>query len=67
MRLKPIKDVKTFDGRQHEVDIKQLEKSMKAWGFVDGRMIEGVPAATQIQALTNWKTAYKLQFSAAKE
>jgi hypothetical protein len=67
MRLKPIKDVKTFDGRQHEVDIKQGEKSMTAWGFVDGRMIEGGPAATQVQALTNWKAAYKLEFSASKD
>jgi len=66
MRPKPVKDVKTFDGRQHEVDIKQLEKSFTAWGFVDKRMIQGEPAATQLQALVNWKNAYKLQFSAAK-
>ena len=66
MRPKPVKDVKTFDGRQHEVDIKQLLKSVTAWGFVDGRMIEGEPAATQVQALANWKAAYKQQFSATK-
>ena len=52
MRPKPVKDVKTFDGRQHEVDIKQTQKTVSAWGFVDGRMIEGWNSWDQMGLMT---------------
>jgi hypothetical protein len=65
MRPKPVKDVQTFDGRSHEVDIKLKDKTYTAWGFVDQRIIEGNPAPTQIKALANWKTAYKASLTGA--
>jgi hypothetical protein len=55
--IKPIK-VQTSDRRHHEVDIRQLDKSFTAWGFVDKVMIQGAPAATQHKALSNWKKEY---------
>jgi len=67
MRPKPVKDVKTFDGRSHEVDIKQLQKTFTAWAFVDKRIIEGDPAPTQVKALANWKSAYKVTLTGSAE
>lgn len=61
---KPVRDVKTFDGRLHEVDIRHREKSFTAWAFVDQRMIEGEAAVTQIKALANWKKEYETTFRA---
>jgi hypothetical protein len=63
----PVKDVKTFDGRSHEVDIRQVKKTFTAWAFVDRRMIEGQAAETQVKALANWKAAYKVTVSGAAE
>lgn len=67
MRPKPVKDVTTFDGRSHEVDIKLIQKTFTAWAFVDKRIIEGEPAPTQVKALANWKTAYKVTLTGAAE
>jgi hypothetical protein len=59
MRPKPVKNVETYDGRFHEVDFRQTEKSYVAWAFVDGRLIEGTKAATQLKAIANWKKEYQ--------
>jgi hypothetical protein len=59
---KPVRDVKTFDGRLHEVDIRQAEKSYTAWAFVDRRLIEGDTATTQLKAVANWKKEYESTF-----
>jgi hypothetical protein len=62
---KPVRDVKTFDGRSHEVDIRLVSKSFTAWAFVDQRLIEGEIASTQLKALANWKKEYESQFRPA--
>ena len=59
MRPKPVKNVETYDGRMHEVDFRQTEKSYVAWAFIDGRLIEGPKAATQLKAIANWKKEYQ--------
>lgn len=59
MRPKPVKNVETYDGRTHEVDFRQTEKSYVAWAFVDSRLIEGTKAATQLKAIANWKKEYQ--------
>ncbi len=59
MRPKPVKNVETYDGRMHEVDFRQTEKSYVAWAFVDNRLIEGTKAATQLKAIANWKKEYQ--------
>lgn len=64
MQPKPVKDVKTFDGRQHEVDIRQVDRSFTAWAFVDSQMIQGKQASTLDKAVVNWKKEYQAAFSA---
>ena len=59
---KPVRDVKTFDGRLHEVDIRHMSKSYTAWGFVDRQLIEGETAPTQVKAVANWKKQYESTF-----
>lgn len=61
---KPVRDVQTFDGRIHEVDLRLTSKSYTAWAFVDKRLIEGDAASTQIKAIANWKKEYESTFSA---
>lgn len=63
---KPVPNVKTFDGRVHEVDIRQTAKSFTAWGFVDRRLIEGGTASTLAKALDKWKAEYAEMFGKAK-
>ncbi|MBA4017533.1 MAG: hypothetical protein C0483_10210 [Pirellula sp.] len=67
MRPKPIKDVPTYDGRTHEVDMRQSGKSYTAWGFVDGVLIEGDKATTALLAIASWKKKYRAQFEPAKQ
>ena len=62
---KPVRDVKTFDGRTHEVDIRQASKSFTAWAFVDKQLIEGDTAVTQLKAVANWKKTYETTFRPA--
>lgn len=59
---KPVRDVKTFDGRLHEVDVRHTSKSYTAWAFVDRKLIEGNAASTQIKAIANWKKEYESTF-----
>jgi len=66
MRPKPVHDVLTFDGRTHEVDMKHVEKTYTAWGFVDRVLIEGETAKTATLALASWKKQYKERFELAK-
>jgi hypothetical protein len=61
---KPVRDVRTSDGRLHEVDLRHASKSYTAWAFVDRRLIEGSAATTQPRAIANWKKEYEATFSA---
>ncbi len=64
-RPKPVRDVKTFDGRLHEVDIRQRAETFTAWGFVDQRLIEGQSASKIVNAIANWKKEYETTFRTA--
>lgn len=64
-RPKPVRDVQTFDGRLHEVDIRQRESTFTAWGFVDQRLIEGQSAGKIVTAIANWKKQYEATFRPA--
>lgn len=63
MHPKPVKDVETFDGRTHEVDIRHVERTYTAWAFIDKQMIQGADAASQLKALSNWKKTYQAAFT----
>jgi hypothetical protein len=62
---KPVRDVETFDGRTHEVDIRHGTRSYVAWAFVDSKLIEGNTAISQIKAVANWKKKYETTFRPA--
>lgn len=65
MRPKPVKDVLTFDGRTHEVDMKLIGKTYTAWGFVDRVLIEGEGAKSALLAIASWKREYREHFETA--
>jgi len=64
MQPKPVKEVATFDGKVHEVDIRHKDKSYQAWAFVDKVMIEGNCTSTQAAAVTSWQKQYQSAFKA---
>jgi len=66
MQPKPVKDVTTFDGKKHEVDIRHKGKSFQAWAFVENQMIEGNCTSTQLAAVTSWQKQYQAAFKAEK-
>ncbi len=66
MQPKPVKDVQTFDGRTHEVDMRQVGKTYTAWGFVDKVLIEGDNAKTVLLAVSSWKKQYREHFEPSK-
>ncbi|MGC3968490.1 MAG: hypothetical protein QM775_14265 [Pirellulales bacterium] len=64
MRPKLVHNVETFDGRTHEVDMKLVDKTYKAWGFVDRVLIEGEQSKTASLAVASWKREYRDRFEA---
>jgi hypothetical protein len=54
--------VRTFDGKEHEVAAHKSGKSWKASALIDGQHIDGGAARTPEKAIEDWKRAYKYNF-----